>query len=122
MHDWNCPRKKPGDMEIWRVIYPAPDFKKCPTCGLEWRGAETCPQCEADEVAVDKVLVEMDAERLEAERDQARDWCRKLVALLRICDEEFDWVDLLCTDTTCACGPCTAYRALPPELRAVLEA
>ena len=52
----------------------ATTFKKCPACGLEWRGAEVCPRCEGN------ILMGTGASWAIAERDQARDWCRMLVA------------------------------------------
>ena len=50
------------------------DFKKCSVCGFEWRGAERCPNCALSFAGYNKVR---------AERDQARDWCRRLLAFAK---------------------------------------
>jgi len=84
-----------------------PCDKKCPTCGLEWRGAKRCPNCALSFAGYNKV---------EAERDQARAWCRKLVALVRAYHDGYcflGWTDA---------QRCEAlYEALPSELRAAIE-
>ena len=76
-------------------------FKKCPACGLEWRGVvKNCPYCSLTFAGYNKV---------QAERDQARDWCRMLVHLLGSMS-----VHMLVSFAE--------YRVLPPELRAAAEA
>jgi len=77
------------------------DFLACPACGLEWRGVvKNCPYCSLTFAGYNKV---------QAERDQARDWCRMLVHLLGSMS-----VHMLVSFAE--------YRVLPPELRAVIEA
>ena len=95
-------------------ICTLPAFKKCPTCGLEWRGAKSCPNCALTFAGYNKV---------QAERDQARDWCRKLVHLLGSVQsmlDEYEHAHLGVIDEPG--GIDDEYRALPPELRAAIEA
>jgi hypothetical protein len=95
-------------------ICTLPAFKKCPTCGLEWRGAKSCPNCALTFAGYNKV---------QAERDQARDWCRMLVAHEKMLMAECRGF----TGYLWAHGYTDAWRdsqkvycALPPELRAAI--
>lgn len=84
-------------------------FGKCSTCGLEWRGAEECPACEA--------------ERLYAvadQRDQARDWCRKLVAFAKQMPPFLRGTGQYPLGRSKSSLD-EAYNALPPELRDAIE-
>ena len=83
---------------------PWPDFKKCPTCGLEWRGAGSCPNCALTFAGYNKV---------KAERDEARDWCRMLVVLVRTKTLPFE--------SKRYAEYKRVYAALPPELWAAIE-
>ena len=98
---------RPPNTETW-LLYPEPRFEKCPACGLEWRGVvKNCPYCSLTFAGYNKV---------QAERDQARDWCRMLVALVRAYHDGYCF--LAWTDAQ----RCEAlYEALPPELRAAIE-
>ncbi len=86
-------------------------FHVCPTCGLEWRrGATNCPGCVVARWMDKYAELVRDFDELEDERDLARDWCRKLVAVVRA-------YRLFSEDAR------LPYRlaALPPELRAAIE-
>ena len=99
--------------ETWHVLYAEPRFEKCPACGLEWRRGrvKNCPYCSLTFAGYNKV---------QAERDQARDWCRMLVALIRAWRSTGGWIGVLCNDATCQRVACKRWRALPPELRAAI--
>jgi len=103
MHEIGCPANRWNRTYVAGTWPPplATTFKTCGVCGLEWRGVVTnCPYCSLTFAGYNKV---------QAERDQARDWCRMLVHLLGSMS-----VHMLVSFAE--------YRALPPELRAVIEA
>jgi len=112
MHEIGCPANRWNRTYVAGTWPPplATTFKTCGVCGLEWRGAEVCPRCERN------ILMGTGASWAIAERDQARDWCRMLVALVRAYHDGYCF--LAWTDAQ----RCEAlYEALPPELRAAIE-